>query len=369
MRRLLGIARCATTVAGLAIIAVGAATGQDRDVLQQRIDRLTEARRRRLAEVTHADSAARARIPLDTIRVGAFHIIAGASQAPAVAAAADSAWRTLERSFSSAAGALSQTPFVINVVGQAEGEIPASLATLSITFPPQPDRETLTRRLIGQGAQTIGQAVNDSALVSWMGSYLTPAGPNSDRADLVYMELVTAPWSAARACYTGDRTACRRALGLLGRDDPILSWYDAADRRTLVRTFGYSWWQRLGGALYQRCVNGGPDADCEAALRALPAMAIVPPLSGTARLHLLETALELGGAGAYDRLLASARSSMETRLAEAAMVPGDSLIALWRGRALAARPTTVALRPSGAWAAVLWGTLLGVLALRSTRWR
>ena len=167
----------------------------------------------------------------------------------------------------------------------------------------------------------------------------------------------------------GARVACRRALGLTGNDDPILNWYDAADRRMLVRTSNYSWWHRGAGLLYQRCVGGGPDADCEAALRALPAIAITPPLTGTSRLHLLETALDAGGVGAYDRLLANPRSSMDTRLTAAAALPGDSLLALWRGRVLAARPTTVALQANAAWAAVLWSTLLGVLALRSTRWR
>ena len=364
------IARAAAAVAVFGFAVAGTARGQEAAAVRRRIAQLTEARQRRLAEVTHADSVARARIPLDTVRVGAFRIIAGVSMAPMVAVAADSAWRTLEHTFGRTARVLDRFPFVINVVGQAEGEIPvSSRVAFGITFPVGTDRETLTRRFVAQGAQTIGQEVNDSSLVAWMGSYLTPSGPNSDRSDLVYLELVTASWSAARSCYLGDLAACRRALGVTGRDDPILNWYDAADRRMLVRAYETSWWHRIAAVKYQRCIAGGTDADCEVALRALPSIAITPPLSGTARLHLVETALEVGGPGAYDRLLATAGRPMEARLAAAARLPGDSLFALWRGRVLTARPKTVALQAKGAWAAVLWSTLLGFLALRSTRWR
>src|SRR5439155_1464720 len=57
------------------------------------------------------------------------------------------------------------------------------------------------------------------------------------------------------------------------------------------------------------------------------------------------------------------------RLRPAADLPLDSLLAVWRGRVLAARPEPVTLESKGAWVALSWGVIFGLLALRSTRWR
>ena len=42
---------------------------------------------------------------------------------------------------------------------------------------------------------------------------------------------------------------------------------------------------------------------------------------------------------------------------------------VWRARVLAARPRPVTLNPRGAWVALMWGLVFGLLAFGSTRWR
>jgi hypothetical protein len=182
----------------------------------------------------------------------------------------------------------------------------------------------------------------------------------------VYIELVTSPRSKVHSCFVGDLAACRAALALTGREDPVRAWYDAADRRAIVGRFG-----RLRGAI-GRCQGDGADEACEAALRAIPPSQLPVPLSAGAQLSLLQMALDAGGPGAYDRLRSSAAAnrSIEERLAlTARMASGDSLLSTWRTNVLAARPHTVEISAPSAWAAVLWGVVLGFLALRSTRWR
>ena len=358
---------CALATAALVAVPSAPGRGQTPAELRQRIARLTVSFDAAELAAARADSLIRARVPFDTVRSGAFRILVGRSMVPLVTVAADSAWRVLERTFGRAAGAVAAQPLVIQVQGQVN--VPASGDwRTSLSFLRQVQAGDIARSLVANGAQTIGER-QDSALSAWLLASFIPTANGSDRFYSIYLELVTSPWSTAHSCYLGDLAACRAALGVTGRADPILGWYDALDRRRMVREFEYPFWKRSAGVLYDRCAQGGPDASCEAALRAIPPIGITTPLSTAARISLLEAALDAGGPGAYERLLAAPRRPIESRLAAAAAVPGDSLFALWRARVLAARPKTVGLGGRSAWAAVLWGTVLGMLALRSTRWR
>jgi hypothetical protein len=116
------------------------------------------------------------------------------------------------------------------------------------------------------------------------------------------------------------------------------------------------------------CVEGRSADACTALLRRLPARSLEPPLRNGPR-ALVEQALDLGGPDAYDRLMASPHRPLGERLAVAAGVPQDSLVARWRARVIVARPRAVTLTPRGAWAAFVWILVLGALALQSTRWR
>jgi len=340
------------------------AAAQTRAELSQRIARLTTAFARAETARLRADSAARARVTFDTIRAGPMRVLAARSIVRAVAPAVDSAWRALEATFGLSARIVGQETIAVQFWGQAEGNIPFDSPN-TINLPAAPPTELVTRYVIQQGSRIVRQT-EDTQLTSWLSPQFAPGGPALDRLDVVYVELATSPRSKARSCFVGDLVACRAALGLAGREDPVRAWYDAADRRAIVRRFG-----RLGGDV-GRCQRDGPDEACEAALRLIPPEQLPRPLSPAAQLSLLQIVLDAGGPGAYDRLRSSAaaKHSIEERLALTARVAsGDSLLSAWRAKVHAARPHTVEVSAGSAWAAVLWGVVLGFLALRSTRWR
>jgi len=363
-------------VGALLVLAIGAtlapprARAQDAAALRNHVARLTQAFLRAQALRAQSDTAASRRRPVDSVRVGALRLVVAPSMTAVARPAADTAWFALARTFGRAADVLERTPLVVQVEGQPEGLLPVLAPARQVFAPAPPDPAILARGLVMQGAQVVGMQ-QDSALQTWMLSTLIPPLGGGDRLDLVFEELVTSSRTVVRQCYEGDIDACTRALALAESRDPIRDWYDAVDRRQLVAEFN-GWERAHASASYRQCVSAGADSACIAALRAMPdwlVANVMQPLSGGARVSAIQTAIELGGPEAYDRLLASPRRPMRDRLAAAAGVSTDSLLRVWRARILAARPESLAFRAKGAWAAVLWTVLLGFLALRSSRWR
>jgi hypothetical protein len=131
-------------------------------------------------------------------------------------------------------------------------------------------------------------------------------------------------------------------------------------RRTVVEL-------RTVRAAAAACLTGESDAGCLEVLHAVEFLE--PPLSIEARHALARLALAAGGRSAYGRLQRSVGRPLSERLAIAAALPSDSLMAHWRSTILAARPKAVTLAAPGAWIALGWAVVFGLLALRSTRWR
>lgn len=360
----------------LLLAGAGRLAGQTETQVRRRIALLEQALARNTATLARADSGRRSSVPLDTLRAGALTVITTRATAPMVRQVIDHAWRILDQTYGSAATVLSRYPLPVQIVGRTGEILPMRPSpgsglrgvTLNAILPTGADSGTVLRALLFQSSLALG-AMRDSALTAWLHVNFTPPWPRDDRLELTYIDLVTSPWSHARTCYLGDLTACRRALGLSGREAPILEWYDAPDRRRLVRDRPYSSFDRTAGVQYQRCLNGGPDTACVAAIHASRFFTLDTPLQAPARLSLLQAALTTGGRGAYERLLAGAGRPLDERLAFAAGIPTDSLLSRWRAAVLAARPKTVAFATRQAWAAVIWGVLFGFLAMRSTRWR
>src|SRR6266550_2257663 len=155
--------------------------------------------------------------------------------------------------------------------------------------------------------------------------------------------------------------------------NPLQQWYPSAgERRALVlrsfaEYFGYSD-HGAGKPALQSC-GAGSDSACTELLRSLPPGALPRPLTYDARAALVHIALRRGGREAYHRLVATPGAPIADRLASAAGVSVDSLVALWRSEILAARPAPVTLPPRGPWAALGWTAVFAVCALRSSRWR
>ncbi len=187
----------------------------------------------------------------------------------------------------------------------------------------------------------------------------------------LYEQLVTSPWTVPRRCFQGDLASCRGLLALDPAAHVLLASYTPEEREVMVaRAVGYAS-VRVPAEKIGACTSRHEAARCaDVLVETFPAPwshggALGPP----GRQALLALALEMGGAGAFDTLVASASAPMGARLARTAGVSVDSLVTRWRNAILAARPRTVTVTPAGGWAALGWATLLGLMALGSSRWR
>jgi hypothetical protein len=342
----------------------GTAAAQDLRVLERRIDRLAELRRDAIAARARADSARRE--ILDTVRAGALLVLARPSDAPRVRPAAGRAWRSLDSLFGTATRHLAGQPLLFWVMTLSSRDLVSqSQPYQRVMVPETATLDDIAQQLIRAGALEV-HARTDTAMASWLGSALQPVVHQDIESSRVYVELVTAPSVAVRRCFSGENDGCRQALGLLHGEEPAVVWYDADERRALVRRMADIRGLSLRGPR-DACLNGDSDADCLALLRANPWLET--PLSRDARHSFARLALAAGGPEAHDRLMSSVGRPTHQRFAVAAGMPADSLLERWRAAVLAARPKPVTMTASGGWVALGWALGFGLLALRSTRWR
>jgi hypothetical protein len=183
-----------------------------------------------------------------------------------------------------------------------------------------------------------------------------------------YRRFVTVLSQAVRRCFAGDLSWCWEAVGVTEADDPWRHWYSDGERREYVRFLSREWWNRDLDPLHTGCLEQALPAACDAILDRRFDDPVIP-LSGAFRASLTFRALQIGGEGAYLRLISNDSESPRDRLAYAAGVPADSLMAVWRDEILSNRPHHAAgMGRSGA-TALAWVLALLFLATRSTRWR
>lgn len=298
----------------------------------------------------------------DTVRAGALTILVNPSPLPLSRAAAQ-AWPMIERFYGPAAQALAHRPLLIEAVDPDTAARPKSGNALQVLW--DIDESQLARMLV----VLADLSVADPALRDWLGGAVSPGLDSPQRRAQVYVELVTAPSQAVRRCFAGDRAACQDALSLSNAPDMLARWYGADERRLLVT-------EQYAGVLdkgqraseFHDCATGR-DSACLDLLESLPPGSLQRPLDYTARFSLLETAIGMGGSETFSRLLATPAGPMGARLATAALVSPDSLVARWRADILAARPKPVPLPPWGIWVGLGWTVLFMSCGLGSSRWR
>ena len=93
------------------------------------------------------------------------------------------------------------------------------------------------------------------------------------------------------------------------------------------------------------------------------------PLGSEERATIVWAALDLGGDGAWNRLLEDPEMTVGEALEYASGVSAEELEAAWRAQVLEHAPQTHADLATTKWTALFWILLLGALAMRSTRWR
>lgn len=355
--------------ATIAILAgVLTAEAQTPATLQTHLERLRREHAAALAAAQRADSVRVANVRIDTIRAGALTVLAPPGTAGLAGRAATEAWRVLDARFGRGAQALAGIEFVLQQQGAPDVTPRAPTRDVRpLTVPARTTADELAPWLAVRAAGEVSTR-QDSAFRAWFRSAVDPLSDSTRRNTDVYVELVTKPWTVVKRCYLGDLDGCRDALGLAPGVDPLDQWYDAEDRRRLVAATAAEGLHADHPQQRSACVDRGDADACTKLLRQMPVSFVEPPLPSGPR-ALLGLTLDLGGPGAYDRLMASPQRSLADRLSAASGLSPDSLLATWRARVLAARPLPVTLSLAGAWAALAWVLVFGALALQSTRWR
>jgi len=215
----------------------------------------------------------------------------------------------------------------------------------------------------------VGEPLTDARFSRWLGGRVQPVLDTARSRSDAYLQLAVGSRSG-RACFGGDLAQCAVALELNEDSTFYLAAFDVNERRQAVvesRPIGMV--DAVEQVPYRRCVDQRVDSACVAFLSSLGRDQVPRPLTEDARNLLVATALDLGGPGAYDRLMADSTAAITARLARAAGGPIDTVVARWRSAILSARPSDHGIPLSGALFTVGWVALLATAAVRSTRWR
>jgi hypothetical protein len=321
------------------------------------------------------DSMERATNGLDTVLVPPLRLLVAPGLRSRTARVAAPAAEQLSRRLGSVASQLNQDWIVVKSVRRDNND--------TVTLGLKGERNgTVVERLWG--------VVDDSTLSHWihdnasdlfarrlLGAHLLAWSRSSAGAGLALDTVLAREWVAlrfdfvesptvvSRRCFGGDIAACMSALELTPTSDPALEWYDAAGRHEYVYA---NWVARAADRAGARRCSDGDDASCLSVLRNLFRDHQPHPDPVAARMTLVRLAVQLGGVGAYDRLLATT-GEPSVRLAATARVPIDSIVRVWLQRTREARVASDSLSVQIAVGSIAWILACGALALRSSRWR
>ncbi len=168
---------------------------------------------------------------------------------------------------------------------------------------------------------------------------------------------------AGTECLGGKVAGCRAWLGLDREANPFATRYTVAEIRNIVAGRMVEYLDPSG----RQCVLGADDA----CLRYARLGGIAPiPAGMVSTRSVLRAVRVLHGPAALQRALADTSGSVGARLARAAGIGEDSLVAEWRAWLLTGggRPH-VAASARDAFPVLLFGGLLLIAAARSGRWR
>jgi hypothetical protein len=369
---------------------VGAA--QSASDARQELDRLIPEWRAARSAVVDAERALQHAPGTMVVERGHLRLIADSTIASAVAQAAATVSQSLDDVFGQEAALLSGYRFTAHLQPSRGGIAAPTIVLRRLEHATQPSARGAGERLGSEQrpvplgteretrdglaaamellAATPLHATLDEELRIWFRYPLAVAPESPHELEDVYGGLTTASTDISRGCLAGDIRRCRQALGLAPVADPILEGHTATERRVLVEAKLDELRTPAKAAEYDRCVIDGDDEACIGRLRELPPEQLTTTYSSPAtHRSFARWAITQGGADAYSRLRNSPSRRLDERLAAAAGVPADSLVASWHAHVMTARPVTPATPPLTAIATLLWIGVCGALALRSSRWR
>lgn len=221
------------------------------------------------ARARRVDSALFA--PTDTLRAGGLRL----RFAPLHRSVADSAARIVFRSMppdlrASLDDALVDALFVMHRPGDLVAPPRDATNGRDIGYIPV-DTSTGAARLAGVLGERIGAVLGsrlDDGARRWIGGWLPTRVLTRDDRKVVYRSLSTSPSRLGRDCVAGVQDTCGKALRILAVRDTVAEWYDASDRREVVRRHLESGVISNAGTREVESCLRGDDARCDQTLRA-----------------------------------------------------------------------------------------------------
>ncbi|HEX4561571.1 MAG TPA: hypothetical protein VH113_07035, partial [Gemmatimonadales bacterium] len=284
-----------------------------------------DVRHQRAAQVSRTTAAIRGENP---VQAGDLMVIADYPDSIPLREAATRAWSILSSTYGHRASSLVQQPIHLTVVFSARQHV---LVASGRRVPHGASVDELERTLLG----IAGQPAIDPRLSNWLGNTVQPVFDTGATRSNVYVQLVTAGSIAALNCFQGAPASCVTALQLSEDSDFVLTAFDAAGRRqAAARSSARSRLEPADLPAFTRCVDERVDSACVAFLRALGQAQIPRPLGVEARNLLVSTALEMGGAGAFDRLTGDSTASVSERVSLAAGASIDRVVDTWRSNVM-----------------------------------
>ncbi|UCG87540.1 MAG: hypothetical protein JSW71_03060 [Gemmatimonadota bacterium] len=367
-------ARASILLTGLVmalLLQAGRLESQTSAEFQSRVDSLRadwELKRREFLNMAEALAPKE----IDTITAGPFTVFADATIGKLMEQAVPIAWEVLCETLRFDSMLATAKPLYFPSGGSRRIRRSTDVATGPLIGDSW-DVEAVVSRIIQTVGNELGTMLQDSTRL-WLGAnILSPTaakarGWSGSNLSWVYVELATSGSAVGRRCFTGNLTACSSALQLEPASDPILEWYDDQDRRRFVARTGVS--RRWGTAEeWIHCVEEGYETACESLFRTRFEGSVHHPVSPVAHQTLAQIALQMGGDGAYGRMVRTDASTIADWIAVVAGAPVDSVVARWHSDVLAARPAPTTLTAAAGWGAAAWIVVLVAIASRSTRWR
>lgn len=324
-----------------------------------------------------ADSLNASRLPADTVRAGSLRWLTDANEGTLVSEAVTRSAKALTSFFGTEANVLATHLFVARFRPFGGKDTTRKVIDLAEVFPGRLDifdrvndnesPNVVIERILKRSGQIIVGA--DSSVIRWLVQPFTPLPATNRVRERMFADLVTAPSQVSSRCLGGDLQRCRDALGLRPTADPLTEWYDAPERRLLVLRMRELLDVGAQHAAYAQCDQRRVYAVCDHILRSIPRYAVPPALPTSSRHHFFRIAIQAGGSGAYERFAAAPSRPLEERIADAARMPIDSAVALWRADVVGARPLSPTLSTLSAWTAIAWGIGIMVIALKAASWR
>ena len=332
----------------LAILSAGPLAAQDQAAVLRRMEAQLDSMQR---VVELRDSMNKRASSSDTVVAGGLRIATSPKFLALATAAAEAARRGLEARFGAAVTARVRIP----VIQFGGAHSPVS---------PRADTSVVARGFERMATDAIWRQ-QGTLFTGWLRGSVPGTESTPSDWSLLAEELQQTPARPNRACFEGAPAACAIALGLRLGPDTLAEWY-APDT-----------WPRLAKLVWdsppgrdrmarQRCIDSGDETACRIILT--PSR-ILLPVSVGGRRRLIQQALEAGGAGAFERLIAPGDRRLDDRLSDAAGLPIDTLLARWSAAVRAEAPHGPA-RP--AWELLLglaWSAVLLAAVLGGPRWR